>query len=136
MKKLFGMLLAVLIVFCIAGSASAKPFKHCDGKEWQPPKMKPINIDDVKKNGADICFDLKHKKKRHKKKKDKKEKDQLKGPRSCDFESIFKKDGEKIELRVCQTSPPSNHAPEPATLLLFGAGLAGIGVFGKRFRKL
>jgi hypothetical protein len=130
MKKLFGMLLAVLIVFCIAGSASAKPFKHFDHKEWQTSKMKPINIDDVKKNSADICFDLKHKKKRHKK-----EKDQLKGPRSCDFESIFKKDGENIELRVCQTSPPINHTPEPATLLLFGAGLAGLGVFGKKFRK-
>jgi len=129
MKKLFGMLLAVLIVFCIAGSASAKPFKHCDGKEWQPPKMKPINIDDVKKNDSGICFDLKHKKKKDKKK------DHLKGPRSCDFESIFKKDGGKIEFRVCQTSPPINHTPEPATLLLFGAGLAGLGVFRKKFRK-
>ncbi len=85
--------------------------------------MKPINIDDVKKNSADICFDLKHKKK-----------NKHKGPGSCDFESIFKKGG-KVELIVCQTAPPSNHTPEPATMLLFGAGLAGLGLFWKRSRK-
>lgn len=30
---------------------------------------------------------------------------------------------------------PAAHAPEPATMLLFGAGLAGFGVFRKKFAK-
>ena len=33
------------------------------------------------------------------------------------------------------SQPPVNHAPEPATLLLFGAGAVGLAVFRKKFRK-
>ena len=34
-----------------------------------------------------------------------------------------------------QNPPPVNHAPEPATLLLFGAGAVGLAAFRKKFKK-
>ena len=129
MKKLFGMLLAILIVFCIAGSASAIPLKHRDGKKWKTPKIKPIKIHEVNKNISHTSFKLKPLKKK------KLKKNGSNGLESYDFKSIFKEDCGKVELSVCQTDPPSTHAPEPATMLLFGAGLAGLGMFRKKFKK-
>jgi hypothetical protein len=129
MKKLFGMLFAVLLVFCIAGSAGATPFKHGDGKKWKIQKIKPIKIHEVNKNISDTSFNLKPLKKK------KLKKNKSNGLESNDFKSIFKEDCGKVELRVCQTDPPSNHAPEPATMLLFGVGLAGFGIFMKKFKK-
>lgn len=130
MKKIFVMLLAVLFVFCIAGSASATPFKHHDGKKWKEPKIKAIKIHEVNKNISDTSFKLKPLKKK------KIKKNKSNGLESYDFKSIFKEDCGKVELRACQTSPASTHAPEPATMLLFGAGLAGLCVFRKKFRKV
>ena len=33
------------------------------------------------------------------------------------------------------SQPPVNHAPEPATLLLFGAGAVGLAAYKKKFKK-
>ena len=38
-------------------------------------------------------------------------------------------------VNLTEPAPPVSHAPEPTTLLLFGAGAVGLGLARKKFRK-
>jgi hypothetical protein len=38
-------------------------------------------------------------------------------------------------VNLAEPAPPVSHAPEPTTLLLFGAGAVGLAAVRKKFRK-
>ena len=43
--------------------------------------------------------------------------------------------GDGVSLSQPASAPPVHHAPEPTTLLLFGAGAVGLVAFRKKFKK-
>ena len=48
---------------------------------------------------------------------------------------IWSLNGEACDFIGMGSLSPAAHCPEPATMLLFGTGLAGFGVFRKKFKK-